>query len=59
MNTDFDKIFWAALIGVGIWAALTPGRQLSFLPENRYRKLPPIVTVLAFLVLAGLVFRTK
>jgi hypothetical protein len=56
---NIDKIFWAVIIAVGIWAALTPGRQLGWLPENRYRisnYIPPIVYVLMFIVLGGILF---
>jgi len=57
---NFDKIFWAVVIAVGIWAAATPGRQFKFLPENRYRNIPPIVTVLALVILGGMIFlKTK
>jgi len=58
----FDQIFWAGVIAFGIWAALTPGRQLKFLDENRYRisnYLPPIVYVLVFIVLGLMLFKTK
>jgi hypothetical protein len=48
---------------VGIWAAVTPGRQLGFLGKNiRYNlfsQLPPIVTVLIFVVLGLMLFKTK
>lgn len=53
---NFDKIFWAVVIAVGIWAAATPGRQFKNLPEGRYARLPPIAYVLAFVVLGGLLF---
>ena len=59
---NFDKIFWAVVGAVGIWAALTPGRQLKFLPENKYRisnYIPPIVYVLVFIVLGLMLFKTK
>ena len=56
-----EKIFWAVIIAIGLWAALTPGRQLKFLPENKYRvKLPPIVYIVAFSWLAYAIFiKTK
>jgi hypothetical protein len=57
---NFDKIFWAVVIAVGIWAAATPGRQFKNLPEGRYARLPPIVTVLALVILGGMIFlKTK
>ena len=60
---NFDKFFWVIVIAVGIWAAATPGRQFKFLPENRYRisnYIPPIVYVLAFVVLGAVLFlKTK
>jgi hypothetical protein len=34
---NLDKVFWAAVIIVGIWAAATPGHQLSLRPKEYYR----------------------
>lgn len=52
---NLDKVFWAAVILIGIWAAVTPGNQLSAIPEeyNRYRLakyIPWYVFVVFFLV---------
>jgi hypothetical protein len=60
-----DNVFWATIILVGIWAAITPGRQWpSAIPEeyNRYRLgtyIPWYVVVLFFLVLAYMLFVKK
>jgi uncharacterized protein HemY len=59
-----DKIFWAVIILVGIWAAVTPGNQLSVIPEeyNRYRisnYIPSLVYVVFFLVFAYMLFVKK
>jgi hypothetical protein len=58
---NFDQIFWAVVIAVGIWAAATPGRQFKFLPERYsiFNQLPPIVNVLMLLVVGLMLFKTK
>ena len=60
---NFDQIFWTVIGAVGIWATVTPGHQLGFLGENnRYNilnQLSPVVTVMAFLVLGVMIFKTK
>ena len=59
-----DKVFWAAVILVGIWAAAKPGNQLSAIPEeyNRYRiatYIPWYVFVVFFFVFAYTLFVKK
>jgi len=60
---NFDEIFWAVIGAVGIWAVITPGRQIGFLGENnRYdilNQLSPVATVMAFVVLCVMIFKTK
>jgi hypothetical protein len=59
MNTQ-EKLFWGAVIAVGIWTAVTPGRQFKFLPENKHRlNFPPIVYVLMFSVIAYMLFSSR
>lgn len=57
---NFEKFFWAGVIAVGIWAAVTPGRQFPSAVPARYRvKLPPAVIVLMFLYLGYTLFIKK
>jgi len=57
---NFENIFWFTLIAVGIWGALTPGRQFKFLPEKPYSfNIPPIVSVLIFVFIAYMLFTSK
>jgi hypothetical protein len=56
-----DKVFWAAVILIGIWAAVTPGNQLSPIPEE-YRLatyIPWYVFVVFFFVFAYTLFVKK
>ena len=59
-----DKVFWAAVILIGIWAAMTPGNQLSAIPDdlNRYKfatYIPWYVFVVFFFVFAFTLFVKK
>jgi hypothetical protein len=61
---NLDKVFWAFIILIGIWAAVTPGNQLSAIPEeyNRYRLgtyIPWPVVVLILFVFAYTLFVKK
>jgi quinol-cytochrome oxidoreductase complex cytochrome b subunit len=50
---NFDQVFWIVMmIVIGIWAAVTPGRQIkSWIPDDRF---PPFVFILALVYLAYL-----
>jgi hypothetical protein len=59
-----DKVFWAAVILIGIWAAMKPGNQLSAIPDdlNRYKfstYIPWYVFVVFFFVFALTLFIKK
>ena len=56
---NFEKIFWAIIIAVGLWAAATPGRQIPSAVPDRYRisrHVPPYVFVALFLGLGYMLF---
>jgi hypothetical protein len=52
----------AALIAVGLWAAVTPGRQIPSAVPDRYRisnYIPPWIMVAFWLVFAYMYFRSR
>ena len=53
---NFEQVFWIVMmIVIGIWAAVTPGRQIkSWIPDDRYKNIPPFVFILALVYLAYL-----
>lgn len=42
-----EKIFWAIIIAIGVWAALTPGRQIPSAVPDKYRVRLPTIVILA------------
>jgi hypothetical protein len=52
-----DQLFWAIVIVIGIWAAVTPGRQIEI--KKRYENMTLFAWILARVYFAYLVMKQK